>query len=106
LEAIKDKNRLVLIAEIDRIPIGVIRFDIDNTTALISIYLVPRDDTKGFGSNLLIRAEEWLKSNRSDVINIRAEVLGDNIKSQRLFSKSNYHIKSIHFSKDISNYEK
>jgi len=106
VEAIKDKNRLILIGEIDRIPIGVIRFDIENTTALISIYLVPRDDTKGFGSNLLIRAEEWLKSYRSDVINIRAEVLGDNIKSQSMFSKSNYHIKSIHFSKDISNYEK
>lgn len=106
LEAIKDKNRLVLIAEIDRIPIGVIRFDIENTAALISIYLVPRDDTKGFGSYLLIQAEEWLKSYRSDVINIRAEVLGDNIKSQSMFSKSNYHIKSIHFSKDISIYEK
>jgi UDP-2,4-diacetamido-2,4,6-trideoxy-beta-L-altropyranose hydrolase len=102
----KDGNKLLLIVEIVRVPIGVVRFDLDNTTALISIYTAPDEKNKGYGKDILIRAEEWLNSYRSDVKNIHAEVLGQNTNSQSMFSKANYYIKSVRFSKEISNHEK
>jgi RimJ/RimL family protein N-acetyltransferase len=96
-----DKNRMLLIGEIDNEPVGVVRFDQEGETALVSIYLVPGGGFKGQGRNLLLRAEEWLKSHRADIKLIRAEVLGANTASQRLFMGADYRVESMQYLKEL-----
>jgi UDP-2,4-diacetamido-2,4,6-trideoxy-beta-L-altropyranose hydrolase len=96
-----DKNRMLLIGYIKNEPIGVVRFDKMGGTAQVSIYLVPEGGFKGQGRNLLLSAEQWLKSHRSDIKYIHAEVLGENEFSQRLFLNANYQLKELHYLKEL-----
>ena len=96
-----DKNRVLLIGEIDNEPVGVVRFDQEGATALVSIYLLPEGGFKGQGRNLLLRAEEWLKTHRADIKSIQAEVLGANAVSQRLFMGADYRLESMHYLKEL-----
>lgn len=96
-----DKNRVLLIGQIDNEPVGVVRFDKEGETALVSIYLVPEGGFKGQGRNLLLRAEEWIKTHRADIKSIRAEVLGANVVSQRLFMGADYRLESMHYLKEL-----
>lgn len=96
-----DKNRVLLIGEIDNEPVGVVRFDQEGATALVSIYLVPAGGFKGQGRNLLLRAEEWLKTHRADIKSIRAEVLGANATAQRLFMGADYRLESMQYLKEL-----
>jgi len=96
-----DRSRVLLIGEIDNEPVGVVRFDKEGETALISIYLVPEGGFKGQGCNLLLSAEEWLKTHHADVKSIHAEVLGANAASQRLFMGVDYRLESMHFLKEL-----
>lgn len=95
-----DKNRVLLIGEIDNEPVGVVRFDQEGETALVSIYLVPEGGFQGQGRNLLLRAEEWLQTHRADIKSIQAEVMGANAASQRLFFGADYMLESMHYSKE------
>lgn len=96
-----DKNRVLLIGEIDDEPVGVVRFDQEGETALVSVYLVPEGGFKGQGRNLLLRAGEWLKIHHADIKLIKAEVLGANTASQRLFAGADYRLESIHYLKEL-----
>lgn len=96
-----DKNRVLLIGEIDNEPIGVVRFDKEGGIAEVSIYLVPEGSFKGQGRNLLLSAEEWLKTHHADIKSIQAEVLGANTASQRLFVGADYRLKSMHYLKEL-----
>jgi UDP-2,4-diacetamido-2,4,6-trideoxy-beta-L-altropyranose hydrolase len=96
-----DKERVLLIGEIDNEPVGVVRFDQEGETALVSIYLVPEGGFKGQGRNLLLRAEEWLKEHHADIKYIHAEVLGANAASQRLFMGAGYRLESMHYLKEL-----
>lgn len=96
-----DKNRMLLIGHIKNEPVGVVRFDKEGETALVSIYLVPDAGFKGQGRNLLLRAEEWLKTHCPDIKSIQADVLGANMGSQRLFSNADYRLESMHYLKEL-----
>lgn len=96
-----DKNRVLLIGEIDNEPVGVVRFDKESGIAEVSIYLVPGGGFKGQGRNLLLRAEGWLKTHHVDVKSIKAEVLGANTVSQRLFAGADYRLESMHYLKEL-----
>jgi UDP-2,4-diacetamido-2,4,6-trideoxy-beta-L-altropyranose hydrolase len=90
-----DPDKMLLIGERDGLPMGVVRFDIRDGEAEISIYLVPGIERTG--ADLLPSAENWLHSARPDVKKIRAHVLGDNERSIHLFSKSGYHLESASY---------
>ena len=96
-----DVNRLLLIGESGSKPVGVVRFDITNGVADISIFTVPGVGQKGLGSNLLLAAERFIQNERPDVTAVRAEVLGSNVKSQRLFRNNGYSVASNTFSKGL-----
>lgn len=96
-----DKDRALLIGEVDDIPMGVVRFDIEGATAIVSIYLSPEGIFRGQGHNLLFKAEEWLKEHHTGVNIIEAEVLGENAASQRLFFGANYRVQSIYYVKEL-----
>jgi UDP-2,4-diacetamido-2,4,6-trideoxy-beta-L-altropyranose hydrolase len=87
---LRDEKRALLIGYLDNRPVGVVRFDMAGDCAEISIYLVPGLSERGMGVELLGSAERWLSDNRSDVKQIRAEVLGDNAPSHGLFNAGGY----------------
>ncbi len=96
-----DPQRVLLIGQLGEQPMGVVRFDEELERAEISIYLVPEAGFTGQGRNLLLSAEQWLRSHRPHIQQIRAEVFSTNIASQRLFSGAGYQIESISYLKTI-----
>ncbi len=63
----------------------IVRFDVRAGEAEVSLYLVPDHQGEGFGSELLFAAEQWLAEFRSEVLVIKAEVLGSNQPSHVFF---------------------
>lgn len=96
-----DKNRGLIIGMTENKPVGVVRFDIENDVAEVSIYLVPEGGFAGQGRNLLKTAERWLNANRPEIKCIHACVLAENEASKNLFLASNYHENKICYQKDL-----
>ena len=82
-----DNNVLFLIAEFLNNPIGVIRFEIEDNEAMISIYKVPKSP-KSFG--LIKKSSMWLFLNYPNIKKIKAEILPDNEKSYKAFSSAGF----------------
>jgi len=90
IETINNPNRVLLIGEIDNKPVGVLRYDINNDIALISVYLVPGGHRKGIGSHLICCGSRWVRDNYPHVRAINAEIFSDNIASLRAFESAGY----------------
>jgi UDP-2,4-diacetamido-2,4,6-trideoxy-beta-L-altropyranose hydrolase len=97
--AIANKNREILIGVRANRPVGVVCFEIESNVAEVSIYLVPEADSSGYGRNLLLSSEQWLKKNRPEIKMIRACVLGKNDASKNLFIDMKYHTNTICYEK-------
>ncbi len=96
-----DKNRELIIGTTENQQVGVVRFDIENDVAEVSIYLVLEGGFAGQGRNLLMSAERWLTVNRPEIRRIRASVLAGNEASKNLFLASSYHENKICYQKDL-----
>lgn len=96
-----DKNRELVIGTMGNKTVGVVRFDIENDAAEVSIYLVPDGGFSGYGRNLLLSAERWLETTRPDIKHIRANVLAENEASKNLFLASSYLVNKICYQKDL-----
>lgn len=94
-------DRLLLIGQREGLPVGVVRFDIRGDEAEVSIYLIPGIKEVGLGREVLQSAERWFAASRPDVRNVRAHVLGGNVRSQRLFLGAGYQVESTSYSKRI-----
>lgn len=97
-------NKALVIGCFNENPIGVVRFDINDADAEaeISIYLVPENkQAEGLGKVLLQKAEDWLALNFPDIKFIRAEVLGKNKRSEKMFIQLQYRLESIYFTKRL-----
>lgn len=98
---LKDPDRVLLIGWRAESPIGVVRFDVQNDEAEVSIYLVPDGASSRQGRNLLQSAEQWLTANYPAIRKIGAHVLGANVRSQRLFIGTGYQVESTNYSKRL-----
>lgn len=99
---LNDGRRILLIGHLSGVPAGVVRFDMDEDgEAEVSIYVVPEMLSRGLGAELLRSAEDWLAANVRGYLRIRAHVLGENIRSQRLFSDAGYRIESFYYLKEL-----
>lgn len=96
-----DKNRYLLIAEINKNPIGVLRYDIINNSAEISIHLKPGTSGKGIGTALIVKGSAWLKDTVPSVKHIIANILPENIPSQKAFAKAGFRTHHLCLTKDI-----
>jgi UDP-2,4-diacetamido-2,4,6-trideoxy-beta-L-altropyranose hydrolase len=83
-------SRPIFIGEAKCKPVGVVRFDIADDMAEVSIYLVPNSDSSGLGRSLLSQAECWLKEHYPSLLFVRAKVLEKNIPSIKLFQSLQY----------------
>ncbi len=98
---LSDSKRALLIGWIKEVPVGVVRFDVQNNEAEISIYLVPDGSFAGQGKNLLKSAERWFAANFPAVSQIKANVLGENIPSHKLFTALGYQIDFTCYKKEL-----
>lgn len=81
---------VLLIAQIENEPLGVLRFDIQGNIAEISIYLVPQMIGKGMGVKLLEQGEVWVKKHLPHVQTLEAKILADNEASLNAFQKTGF----------------
>ena len=94
-------DRLLLIGQYEGAPMGVVRFDIQDNEAEVSIYVVPGIKKSGLGRDLLQSAERWFAANRPGIGKVHAHVLADNERSARLFLGSGYQVVSTCYSKRL-----
>jgi UDP-2,4-diacetamido-2,4,6-trideoxy-beta-L-altropyranose hydrolase len=100
-EILRDKNRCLLIGEFEEQSVGVIRFNLDDDTAEVSIYLASNWIGRGVGKLFLQSAELWLVDHVPRVHKLKAVVLGENSRSWRLFEESGYSLKELNFIKEV-----
>lgn len=95
----------ILIGEINGKALGVVRFDISNHEAMVSIYLVPDLGLRGWGGCLLDQAETWMRQHHPEVVKLHAQVLPNNEPSKKMFDKLNYNLTAstpqLEFVKDM-----
>jgi UDP-2,4-diacetamido-2,4,6-trideoxy-beta-L-altropyranose hydrolase len=87
---LSNPNRVLLIGELDQQAVGVVRFDITDNHAEVSIYRVPNDPRLGLASALLQAAEQYIAEHYSHIQQIEATVLADNQASHRLFVRAGF----------------
>jgi UDP-2,4-diacetamido-2,4,6-trideoxy-beta-L-altropyranose hydrolase len=85
-----DPMRHLLIAEDDAGILGVLRYDVDSSSARVSIYVVPKRLGSGGGSRLLAAGERWIGERRPELRELTAEVRDENQASARLFADAGY----------------
>lgn len=87
---LKGNNKILLIGEIEKQPFGVLRYNILQTDAEVSVYLDPNQYGKGLGYKLLESGTDWIRTNLTQIKTITASILDENISSQKVFVKAGY----------------
>ena len=95
-------DRHLLVGEQDGKAVGVVRFDVSDGAADVSIYLAPGLEGHGNGSDLLEAAEAWLAASRPAVRALKARVLRDNQSSHGLFAACGYRRISTEYAKELA----
>lgn len=70
--------------------IGQIRLSIEDGEALIDYSIDPEKRGAGFGTKMILMAEEKLRESRADVIYCKGQVKHENIASAKAFEKCGY----------------
>lgn len=89
-KTLDNPHRVLLIGELAGKPVGVLRYDLAATEALISVYLVPGTQGQGIGAELIRCGSRWLKCNRPEISFINADILSDNTASKLAFERAFY----------------
>lgn len=88
--SLSNPRRLLLIAEADDGPVGVLRYDIDSTRAEVSIYLFEGRIGLGWGRALLVRGEAFVTAHWPRLEGINAQVLPANQASLKVFREAGF----------------
>lgn len=89
-QIIVSRQHHLLIGEIEHQPVGVLRYDIQNTIVEVSIYLIPGMEGQGLGNRLLLAGNDWVKSHLPAIKKIEAKILSDNKISLKTFTKAGF----------------
>lgn len=79
-----------LIGELAGAPKGVLRYDVRGDQAMVSIYLAPGQQGRGFGRTLLRKGATWLSAKRPEIRRVCAEVLSENLRSAKAFEAAGF----------------
>ncbi|WP_339453674.1 UDP-2,4-diacetamido-2,4,6-trideoxy-beta-L-altropyranose hydrolase [Pseudomonas sp. EA_5y_Pfl2_R50] len=88
--SLRNPQRLLLIAEADDGPVGVLRYDLRGFDAQVSIYLLEGRFGLGWGKSLLARGEAFVTRHWPQVIAITADVLPANRASLNVFRDAGF----------------
>lgn len=86
---VKAKDRHLLIALIDDIPAGVLRFDMQGEEAEVSIYLDPARSGHGLGRRILEAAADWATA-KTDLQRLTASIKDQNLASIGAFEGAGF----------------
>jgi len=89
-ETLARGDRRLLIGETRDGPVGVLRFDLLNDEAEISVYLVPGRQGRGLGTDLLRVGVAWAQQALPGIDRLTARIHPDNLASHRAFAKSGF----------------
>ena len=95
-------DRLLLIAEHEGRPVGVLRYDIAGDTAMVSIYLAPGTGGHGYGPAVLCAGHALLVTERPAVRRVDARIKPDNRGSRRAFEEAGYRLDGTLFCHDLT----
>jgi len=90
MESLENPNREILIAELSGRSTGVLRYDIDERLAVISIYTIPGIKGYGIGTQIIRVGSKWLRHHFPDVYKIQAKVFPENVVSKKAFVNAGY----------------
>jgi RimJ/RimL family protein N-acetyltransferase len=88
--SLRNPQRLLLIAEADDGPVGVLRYDLRGLEAEVSIYLLERRFGLGWGRALLARGESFVREYWPQLTAITAQVLPANRPSLNVFRDAGF----------------
>lgn len=88
--SLNNPQRLLLIAEADDGPVGMLRYDLDGTRAEVSIYLFEGRFGLGWGRALLARGEVFVTAHWPQLEAITAQVLPANQPSLKVFREAGF----------------
>ncbi|EJM16592.1 pseudaminic acid biosynthesis-associated protein PseG [Pseudomonas sp. GM18] len=88
--SLNNPQRLLLIAEADDGPVGMLRYDLDGTRAEVSIYLFEGRFGLGWGRALLARGEAFVTAHWPQLEAITAQVLPANQPSLKVFCEAGF----------------
>jgi len=89
-EKLMSTQCILLIGFIENDPIGVLRYDIEESTAAVSVYLNPDKHGFGYGAMLLRKGEDWVRLHHPNIKELTAEVLTENFASMNVFNETGY----------------
>lgn len=109
IKTLADRDVLIYILCTDvsgkEIPIGQIRLAIEGEEALISYSIDATKRGQGFGTKMILMAEEKLREMRADVTYCKGQVKPENMASAKVFDKCGYDLeekeKYLEFTKRI-----
>ncbi|MEO7851673.1 MAG: UDP-2,4-diacetamido-2,4,6-trideoxy-beta-L-altropyranose hydrolase [Rubrivivax sp.] len=91
LRTLADPARLLLVASVGSIRVGVVRFDgKPDARAAVSLYLDPQLQGLGLGSAMLLAGERRACRQAPPPLGFEARVVAANVGSQRLFKSAGY----------------
>jgi UDP-2,4-diacetamido-2,4,6-trideoxy-beta-L-altropyranose hydrolase len=88
--SLSNPRRLLLIAEADDGPVGVLRYDVRGFNAEVSIYLFEGRFGLGWGRALLARGETFVKAHWPELESLTAQVLPANQPSLNVFREAGF----------------
>ncbi|WP_223441173.1 UDP-2,4-diacetamido-2,4,6-trideoxy-beta-L-altropyranose hydrolase [Pseudomonas sp. BF-R-19] len=88
--SLSNPRRLLLIAEADDGPVGVLRYDLRGFTAEVSIYLFEGRFGLGWGRALLDRGEAFVRAHWPELESLTAQVLPANQPSLKVFREAGF----------------
>jgi RimJ/RimL family protein N-acetyltransferase len=89
-DALANPERIMLIGEAKGSAVGILRYDLQQERAIVSINLAPEWRGRGLGARLLRIGTEWMRCHYPAVREIRAEVLYQNKASHAVFADAGY----------------
>lgn len=91
-QALMDPNRVMLIVTDQelKVNVGILRYDINDKVAEVSIALSEQFCGRGYGGAILFHGECWLKRQHAQIQHLRATILEHNVASQVVFKKDGY----------------
>jgi len=89
-DAMRSRERRILMASRFGSDIGVLRFDFEDDIASVSIYLDPALHGLGLGTALIAAGDAWLRVHCPSVFKSVATVLESNAASKKAFAAAGY----------------
>jgi len=89
LTNMKNNNTILLVAEIEKTPIGQIRLKMLQNNGYLNYSIDKAFRNKGYGTQIIQKTIQYLRENKI-ILNLYAEVKQDNIGSIRIFEKCNF----------------